>query len=170
MLLKRTPTYGLKRRKIMSKFVKGKSGNPNGRPKGKGNVTSNRIKTDLKNVMPEALENLVEYMRECGKEVKAQKKLITSLTEELIHADPEDMKGLAKQLKVAVEMKMLSADRQSKASIKLVDMSYAVVKEDDKIEISKRKIPKTETELELDKKVATLIAPSIDLSFEDKNK
>ena len=48
----------------MSKFTKGSSGNPNGRPKGSANKTTNKIREAFTKLVEDNLENMTKWLTE----------------------------------------------------------------------------------------------------------
>ena len=52
----------------MSKFTKGSSGNPNGRPKGSANKTTNKIREAFTKLVEDNLENMTKWLTEVADE------------------------------------------------------------------------------------------------------
>ena len=141
-------------------FVKGKSGNPAGRPPKAGNkIPSNvALRNSLKKSCPEALNATVAYMREYRCDANtARNEANRILTLLLTTSDPIEKEELTNELRVAISNKDKAFDKTLKASFKLMDATYTMVAAEDRIEVTKKANASDEDEYDSDSSPAPIM-------------
>ena len=124
-----------------TKFQPGVSGNPTGRPKDSENklISDRNLKKKLKQYGPEAIDNIVTYMKEAKVLSGKYKNEVSKLQDDL-----ESLEELAEQIECLTKINGLLSraskedEKIFKASIKIVDTAYNVVIHDDKMKIKKK--------------------------------
>ena len=154
-------------------FKPGKSGNPKGRPVGSKNKLSSDadlkrptrasdlvIKKQGKRYGPEAVANVVQFMRDAKNRVNSFKEeeeyIVSQLKEDLEKDEKDTLKASLRGIRVSISKE---EDKYYKASLKIIDVSHGLVMHDDKMKNKPAKdtIP-VEEEEEEDTPIISLVA------------
>ncbi len=128
----------------MSKYEPGQSGNPAGRPKGaRSKLPSNQaIREEFKKNSPEALDNVIAYMRrysDSAKQADVQLKLLRQLLEVAeLEEDKDAIQEIAREINTTSKRAESASEKSLKASVKMLDFTYSIVLHEDKLSIEKK--------------------------------
>ena len=121
-------------------WVKGQSGNKNGRPpKAKNKIPSNKaLKESMKSGCSEAVNATLSYLREYRADAQAAKRKASEIVNELLLTDDPIEKGqLTNELRNALSDKDKAFDKTLKASFKIMDTVYSIVAVEDRLSLTK---------------------------------
>jgi hypothetical protein len=115
-------------------FVKGQSGNPDGRPKGSGTTPTNRqIKKAIKDGSIEALDNVLTYMRDCKALIEEYFRLsMDASVAAKIESDEKIKTSLEKEAERYQTLAFKAYDKLYKTSMAILDYTVDIVHAEDR--------------------------------------